>query len=127
MIALADILLITFENLGGLFFFARKKSKKVEDESDQDHNNLLCRFVTDGTGRKIGESVSLDDDIIIIKSKGKFLGVPLKHVEENGKTILVKGLVDFDKAHEMGEKWRRESFREIKQKDESSEGKEDGF
>ena len=113
MIALADILLITFWSLGGLFFFAPKKSKKVEDESDQDHNNLLCRFVTDGTGRKIGESVSLDDDIIIIKSKGRFLGVPLKHVEENGKTILVKGLVDFDKAHEMGEKWREFSFSNI--------------
>ena len=127
MIALADILLIAFESLGGLFFFARKKSKEVEDETYQEHNNLLCRFVTDGAGRKIGESVSLDDDIIIIKSKGKFLGVPLKHVEESGKAILVKGLVDFDKAYEMGEKWRRESFREIKETDESSEGKENVF
>ena len=126
MITLAGILLVTFESLGGIFFFTRKKSKKIEDEPDQDHNNLLCRFVTDGTGRKIGESVSLDEDILIIKSGDKFLGVPLKHIEEEGKTILVKGLVDFDKAYEMGEKWRKESFREINQK-EKSEGKKDGF
>ncbi len=126
MITLAGILLVTFERLGGIFFFTRKKSKKIEDEPDQDHNNLLCRFVTDGAGRKIGESVSLDEDILIIKSGDKFLGVPLKHIEEEGKTILVKGLVDFDNAYEMGEKWRKESFREINQKD-KSEGKEDGF
>lgn len=126
MITLAGILLVTFESLGGIFFFTRKKSKKIEDDPDQEHNNLLCRFVTDGAGRKIGESVSLDEDILIIKSGDKFLGVPLKHIEEEGKTILVKGLVDFDKAYEMGEKWRKESFREINQKD-KSEGKKDGF
>ena len=130
MTTLAGILLVTFESLGGIFFFTIKKSKKIEDEPDQEHNNLLCnllcRFVTDGAGRKIGESVSLDGDILIIKSGDKFLGVPLKHIEEEGKTILVKGLVDFDKAHEMGEKWRKESFREINQKD-KSEGKKDGF
>ena len=120
MIALVDILLVIFENLGGLFYFTRK-IKKREDGADQDSSKLLCRFVTDGTGKKLGESISLSDDIIIIKSKGKFLGVPLKHIEENGKSILVKGLIDFDKSYEMGEKWRKESFREIKQKDESSE------
>ena len=127
MITLAGILLVTFESLGGIFFFTRKKSKKIEDDPDQEHNNLLCRFVTDGAGRKIGESVSLDEDILIIKSGDKFLGVPLKHIEEEGKTILVKGLVDFDKAYEMGEKWRKESFREINQKEDKSEGKKDGF
>jgi hypothetical protein len=126
MITLSCILLVTFESLGGIFFFNRKKSKKIENESDREHNNLLCRFVTDGTGRKIGESVSLYEDIIIIKSGHKFLGVPLKHIEEAGKTILVKGLVDFDKAYELGEKWRKESLCEINQKDES-EGKKDGF
>ena len=126
MITISCFLLVTFESLGGIFFFTRKKSKKIEDESDREHNKLLCRFVTDGTGRKIGESVSLDEDIVIIKSGDKFLGVPLKHIDEDGKTILVKGLVDFDKAYEMGEKWRKESFREINQKD-KPEGKKDGF
>ena len=126
MIALSSVLIVTFESLGGIFFFTRKKSKKIEDEPDQEHNNLLCRFVTDGAGRKIGESVSLAEDMLIIKSGYKFLGVPLKHIGEEGKTILVKGLVDFDKAYELGEKWRKESFHEINQKD-KSEGNKDGF
>ena len=74
----------------------------------------MCRFVLDGIGRKIGESVAVDEDIVIIKSGTKYLGVPLKHIEEEGKTLLVKGLVDQDKAEIMGEKWRHESFKEIK-------------
>jgi hypothetical protein len=40
--------------------------------------------------------------------------VPLKHIEATEKTLMVKGLVDFTKAYELGEKWRKESFREMK-------------
>lgn len=108
-------MIFALESIGGLFFFSRKKNK-IDDESEEEENhrnNLLCRFVLDGRGRKIGESVALDDDIVIIKSGSKYLGVPLKHVEEDEKKLLVKGLVDFDKAKEMGEKWQRESSHEI--------------
>ena len=118
-------IILVLESIGGLFFFSRKKRKKndeAEEEEDSYRNSLLCRFVLDGLGRKIGESVAIDEDIVIIKSGNKYLGVPLKHIEEEEKTLLVKGLVDQDKAEEMGEKWRRESFREIGQ----TEGKQDG-
>jgi len=99
--------------LGGVFFFSRKKHRKNEEEETAKINGLLCRFVLDGLGRKIGESVAVDDDIVIIKSGSKYLGVPLKHIEEDEKTLLVKGLVDQDKAEVLGEKWRRDSFREF--------------
>ena len=101
--------------LGNIFFFSRKNNKAEEDEEETKKNDLLCRFVVDGTGKRLGESVSLDGDIIIIKSKKTYLGVPLKHIEENDKTLLVKGLVDFDKAMELGERWRKGSFRELNQ------------
>jgi len=116
---------IALESIGGVFFFSRGKRKKNEEAEEEDSykNNLLCRFVLDGVGRKIGESVAIDDDILIIKSGIKYLGVPLKHIEEEEKTLLVKGLVDQDMAEEMGEKWRRESFREI----DHGEGAEDGI
>ena len=117
-------IILVLESIGGLFFFSRKKRKKNDEAEEEDsyRNSLLCRFVLDGLGRKIGESVAIDEDIVIIKSGNKYLGVPLKHIEEEEKTLLVKGLVDQDKAEEMGEKWRRESFREIGQ----TEGKQDG-
>ena len=120
------VLLLAFENIGGVFFFNKKKNREVDEESKQEYDNLLCKFVTDGSGRKIGESISIDDGIVIIKSKERFLGVPLKHIEDKGKTLLVKGLVDFDKAYEMGEKWRKNSFYEMDQT-EAVEGVNDGL
>ncbi len=97
----------------GIFFFTKKKNKEKEEENDQIENTLLCRFVTDHSGKKIGESVSIDEDIMIIKSKNRFLGVPLKHIEEQEKNIVVKAIIDFDKAYEMGEKWRKASLSEL--------------
>ena len=69
--------------------------------------------VLDGFGEQIGESVAIEDDIIIIKAGSKYLGVPLKHVEEEEKTLLVKGLMDQSKAEEIGENWRRKSFDDV--------------
>ena len=113
------------KHIGYLFFFSKSKRRKNEEieEKEKLKEKMLCRFVLDGIGRKIGESIAVDKDVLIIKSNGKYLGVPLKHVEEEEKTLLVKGLVDRDKAEEMGEKWRKESFQEIKH----PEGDEDGF
>ncbi len=104
------------QNIVFVYIFSRNRQKKREElEKKQEFkNSLLCRFVLDGNGRKVGESVGMDDDIIIIKSKDRYLGVPLKHVEEEGKKLLVKGLVDEGNAEVMGERWRKENFKEIK-------------
>jgi Family of unknown function (DUF5749) len=110
--------------IGILFLFSRKKNKKdLELEKIESYkNDLLCRFVLDGAGRKIGESVAVDNDILIVKSGTKYLGVPLVHIEDAGKTLLVKGLVEQDKAEQMGEKWRRESFKDINYEEEKKDG-----
>ena len=124
--ALLFVLSIVFQNLGGMFFFNRRKNRDVEEETEEKHDDLLCKFVKDGSGKKIGESVSIDEDILIIKSKEKFLGVPLKHIEDEGKTLLVKGLVNLDKALEMGEQWRNNSFHAL-EKTGDPQGEKDGF
>jgi hypothetical protein len=107
-----------------VFFFSRNKRKKdIEIEKIESYkNDLLCRFVLDGAGRKIGESVAIDSDVLIVKSGMKYLGVPLIHIEDVGKTLLVKGLVEQDKAELMGEKWRRESFKDINLEEEKKDG-----
>ena len=106
---------ITIESMGAIFLFSKGKRRKRDEleEEEANKNKLLCRFVLDGAGRKIGESVAIDEDILIIKSGSRYLGVPLKHIGEEEKTLLVKGLVDQLKAEMMGEKWRRDSFCEI--------------
>jgi len=105
----------TKENIGGIFFFSNKKRNKKDEatEEDFDMSNLLCRFVIDGLGEKVGESVAIDGDIIVIKAGKKYLGVPLKHIEEKEKTLLVKGLVDQSKAEEMGENWRQKALDKV--------------
>jgi hypothetical protein len=115
---------ILLGTIGTVFIFSRNKRKKdIElDKIESYKNDLLCRFVLDGAGRKIGESVAIDNDILIVKSGTKYLGVPLIHIEEVGKTLLVKGLVEQDKAELMGEKWRRESFKDINCKEEGKDG-----
>ena len=112
------------QTVGIVYIFPRIRKKRNEEfEKEQTlKNSLLCRFVTDGAGKKVGESVGIDDDVIIIKSKTKYLGVPLKHIEEEGKTLLVKGLFDENNAEVMGEKWRKENFKEINYDNEN-----DGF
>jgi len=107
--------ILTTGCIGSVFFFSRGKRKRDEelDEQESYKNHLLCRFVLDGAGKKVGESVAINKDLLIIKSREKYLGVPLSHIEAGEKTLLVKGLVDRYNAELMGEKWRRESFREI--------------
>ena len=104
-----------FVSIGAIFFFSRNKNKKKNDyeEEETSKKNLICRFVLDGSGRKIGESVAVDDDVLIIKSGKNYLGVPLKHIKEEEKTLLVKGLLEKDKAEIIGEKWRQKSYRII--------------
>ncbi|MEM4257804.1 MAG: DUF5749 family beta-barrel protein [Candidatus Thermoplasmatota archaeon] len=98
---------------GNFFSFSKKDKKDQQQIKVSDKKNLLCRFVLDSSGKKVGETVAVvDEDILIIKSGCQFLGVPLKHVEENGKTILVKGLIDYTKACELGETWRETATRD---------------
>jgi hypothetical protein len=109
---LSNLVLITSQNI--IFIFSRRNQKREEQEKEEEYkNNLLCRFVEDGIGKTVGESVAVNDDLLIIKSKDKYLGVPLKHIQEKGKTLLVKGLIDNSNAEVMGEKWREENFKEI--------------
>jgi hypothetical protein len=110
------------DNIGGIFFFRKRKKDNELKEKEAYTNRLLCRFVLDGIGKKIGESVAIEDDILIIKSGNKYLGVPLKHIEEGEKTLLVKGLVNQNNAEMIGEKWRRESFHEIDYTEEKKDG-----
>ena len=97
--------------------------KDYDKVSESEDNSLLCHFVLDGTGKKIGESIAIDDNLIIIKTRDNYLGVPIKHIEEDGKTLKVMGLVDQNKAKEMGEKWRIASFSKI----DSPLGENDGL
>jgi hypothetical protein len=127
MVLRINIVLMTSIYIGNIFFFNKKKEDTETQKTIENvHPSMTCKFVVDGSGKKIGESVSVADDVLIIKSGSLFLGVPLKHVESGEKTLMVKGIFDFTKAYELGEKWRKESYREMK-KHESPEEKSKRF
>jgi hypothetical protein len=121
MVLRINVVLLT-SYIGGLFFFSKKKEPTdMKKNIENAEPSMICRFVLDGSGKKIGESVSVAGDVLIIKSGSLFLGVPLKHVESADKTLVVKGIFDFTKAYELGDKWRKESYREMNQHDDTEE------
>ena len=50
------------ERIGNLFFFSKNKRRKKEDIDEEENykEKMLCRFVLDGIGKKVGESISID-------------------------------------------------------------------
>ena len=92
-----------------LFMF-RKNDLREDLGSDEGEKDLLCRFVHDGAGRNVGESIAIQNDLLIVKDGVSFLGLPLKHIEQDGSKLLVKGLVDTTKAKELGEQWRQSAL-----------------
>lgn len=85
--------------------FQSKQRKRSKGDQKSD---LVCKFVFDGLGHPIGESIGVEHDLMIVKTEDFFLGIPLKHVESDGKKIVVKGLVDQKNAKRLGERWRKQ-------------------
>ena len=100
-------------------FILKKPSREKQSESFED-TSLSCRFVIDGFGIRIGESITVYNDLLIVKAGKVYLGIPLKHTELQGKKIVVKGLIDQVKAKELGESWRSTVYREIEQPSEET-------
>lgn len=91
-----------------MFFIGFRSKKQHKNISGSEFDSLVCKFVFDGLGHLLGESISIEGDLVIVKSEGSYLGIPLKHVESDGKKIIVKGLVDQQNAKRLGERWRRQ-------------------
>lgn len=124
MILRSRCIYIILENVGLIFVFLFNKKKETILQKIKNDNidfSMICKFVVDGTGKKIGESISIDDDVLIIKSGARFLGVPLKHVEPIETNLVVKGLIDFTKAYELGEKWQNQAYYEMNHHDDTKE------
>jgi hypothetical protein len=54
------LFIIPFNILGGISIFSKKRRKKSEEiEAEETYkSSLLCRFVMDGAGRKVGDGRS---------------------------------------------------------------------
>ncbi|MCD6481325.1 MAG: hypothetical protein J7L31_03515 [Thermoplasmata archaeon] len=68
--------------------------------------SYVARFVVDSQGKRIGESISVFEDMLIIKKGEKFYAIPFKHVEMRGEEIRVRGIVQWDKAEALAKRWK---------------------
>ncbi|HDS58808.1 MAG TPA: hypothetical protein ENN54_00720 [Thermoplasmatales archaeon] len=68
---------------------------------------LLSRFVIDKDGNRIGESISVHKDLLIIKRGSDYYAVPLAHVEEVDDELRVRGVVQWERARDMAQEWKR--------------------
>jgi len=69
--------------------------------------SLISKFVVDKKGNRIGETISMEKDLIIIKKEGKYLAIPLKHIEASKDQVRIRGIVEWDNAIKMGEQWKK--------------------
>lgn len=82
----------------------------AEDESIPD---LLSRFVEDAKGERVGETVGLDGDLVIIKSGTTYKAVPRKHLTLEDDVFKVHGVVSWDEAERLGAEWRKKQHRVV--------------
>lgn len=67
----------------------------------------VARVVTGDDGERIGESLSVADDHVIVKGPEGFLAVPLAQVAESGEGLVVRDL-DREAARARGGDWAKE-------------------
>lgn len=67
----------------------------------------VARVVTADDGERIGESLSVAGDHVIVKDPEGFLAVPLAQVAESGEGLVVSDL-DWDAARARGGDWAKE-------------------
>ena len=69
--------------------------------------SLVSKFVVDKKGNRIGETISIEGDLVIIKKEKKYLAIPVKHIEESKDQVRIRGIVEWDNAIKMGEQWKK--------------------
>jgi hypothetical protein len=72
----------------------------------KNHLSLLSRFVIDKNGNRVGESISVFNDLLIIKRNDDYYAVPLVHVEQHNDELRVRGVVHWERAKELAEGWK---------------------
>ena len=74
--------------------------------SHKDKFSYVSRFVVSNEGTRIGESVAIFNDLLIIKKQEDYYAIPLKHVEQKNNEIHLKGVVQWDKAKTLAQEWK---------------------
>ncbi len=95
----------------------RRRAKPRVDRSvwtEDPRDELLSRFIKDKKGRKLGESIGVEGNEMIMKRGDRFYIIPLKNIKKKKKELLFVGKINWKAAKIKGERWRKRSLDVIK-------------
>lgn len=92
---------------------ARRTQEAEATSSESAHEKHLLRFVTDESGKRIGETVAVQGSDFIVKDAKGFLAIPTADVKEEGEGLRLTGAFDEAAARTKGEEWRTRSHKVI--------------
>lgn len=92
---------------------ARTEAAQAQAVQESPHEAMLLKFVEDPSGRRIGESVAVEDDEMIIKDAQGFLAVPVANVSPSGDGLKLSAPLDEAGARVRGEAWRERHHKVI--------------
>jgi len=91
----------------GLF----KGADKDKDETPK--VEYLCKIVK-CQGKKIGESIAVDEEQLLIKNKSEILAIPLERVAEVSEEEIVIDKFNKTKAKKAGKSWKKNEADKLK-------------
>lgn len=87
----------------------RKKKSWIDEPMDE----YLSRFVLNTDGERIGETVGIDGERIIMKREEDFFSIPKDAIEEKYGDLLLSKPIDWEESKALGEQWREKSYNKI--------------
>jgi hypothetical protein len=84
-------------------FIMNKKQDSEQKERKLDAREYTAKFVKQN-GFDIGESVALDNNRIVVKSKENYMAIPYDKITANTDFIAVGGF-DMDESLKFGKEW----------------------
>lgn len=76
---------------------------------DEPKDEYLSRFILNADGERIGETIGIDGERIIMKREEDFFSVPIEAIEEKYGDLLLSKAIDWDESKTLGEEWREKS------------------
>lgn len=86
---------------------------KCMDEDETPKVEYLCKIIK-CQGKKIGESIAVDEGQLLIKNKNEVLAIPLERVVEVSEEEIIIDKFDKTKAKKAGELWKKNEADKLK-------------
>ena len=92
---------------------ARSEAAQAVATQENPGDRLVLKFVEDPSGQRVGETVAVEGDELIIKDAQGFLAVPVASVTEAGEGLKLNAPIDEPAARQRGEAWRERHHKVI--------------